>query len=236
MNLQNREAAEVPLARVLYCSQATGEMSKAQVQKIIKTSRSNNSRRGITGAMVYGGGMFIQWLEGPRHEVRKLVATIEMDPRHEVVGYLHKRVGLRKRCYPSSAMHSVAPDEIADGFANCMSLIHDADEQQVIIRMITLLETCEYEASGGKSAVRPPTHAVRDTDGLISLAKNWFLGSAKNFEDSRWLSFLDNVSDHVSSVLSAPPPPPSHYLGRLIASMTAPAPLAFKPMRSNPAN
>jgi hypothetical protein len=52
---------------------------------LFATSRSTNSKRGITGALLLSGPWFVQVLEGPEREVRALYATIAEDPRHHRV-------------------------------------------------------------------------------------------------------------------------------------------------------
>ena len=51
-------------------------MDKEAIASIIATARHHNPRLGITGLLVYGQGIFFQWLEGP-HEPMKY-NTIEL--------------------------------------------------------------------------------------------------------------------------------------------------------------
>ena len=190
MKLQNASVTKERLAGVLYCSQATDEMSSAQLRKIIKTSQVNNSRRGITGLLVYGGGMFMQWLEGPRYEVRKLAASIALDSRHEAIVYLHKMVDLDSRLYRSSAMQNVAPDACRDHFSDCLSLIRDRNDRQLVLQMIALLETRECEAGRPKFAVKPAASASLSVTDSNSMLKDWLVGSLKGLVEKRLLSFL----------------------------------------------
>ena len=190
MNLQNASGSKDRLAGVLYCSQATDEMSGAQLRRIVKTSRMNNTRREITGLLVYGGGMFMQWLEGPRYEVRKLVASIALDPRHEATVYLHKMVDLESRVYGSSAMQNVAPDACRDHFSDCLSLIPDRNDRQLVLQMIALLETREREASRPKFGVGSAASASLSVTNSNLMLKDWLFGGLKGFVDKRLLSFL----------------------------------------------
>ena len=54
----------------------------AEIDKIIATSRRNNLRDGVTGALLYSRGHFVQVLEGPRAMLITKLACIEMDVRH----------------------------------------------------------------------------------------------------------------------------------------------------------
>ena len=60
------------MIRLLYISHATREISEAQIQDILQSSRRNNPALGITGVLVHGGGQFMQILEGPEHAVLRL--------------------------------------------------------------------------------------------------------------------------------------------------------------------
>lgn len=67
---------------LVYVSSATGLLSEEELVSLLRQSRENNTRDGITGMLLYKGGNFMQVVEGPEEEVRKLVARIERDPRH----------------------------------------------------------------------------------------------------------------------------------------------------------
>jgi hypothetical protein len=49
---------------IVYCSQAVQHMDKEALDKIITTAKHHNPRFGITGLLVFGSGIFFQWLEG----------------------------------------------------------------------------------------------------------------------------------------------------------------------------
>jgi hypothetical protein len=81
-------AAESPgkLIRILYYSRAnitgsTTDIASAYVG-ILATAQKNNSRVGITGALMVSGGRFAQILEGPAVAVRNTFERIKLDPRH----------------------------------------------------------------------------------------------------------------------------------------------------------
>lgn len=70
------------MIRLLYCSQAKPEISKEDIENILQTSRKNNSAAEITGALMYGGGRFMQVLEGPEQAVLRTYVNITDDTRH----------------------------------------------------------------------------------------------------------------------------------------------------------
>lgn len=71
---------------VVYVSTATRSFNDEELMALLRQSQESNTRRGITGILLYKETNFIQVLEGPEAIVRERVARIECDPRH--VGFL----------------------------------------------------------------------------------------------------------------------------------------------------
>jgi Sensors of blue-light using FAD len=76
------------LVRLLYASRAA-DTSQAAVDAILAQAREHNPATGITGILCYGGGNFLQAIEGGRLQVSALFGTILADPRHKDVALLH---------------------------------------------------------------------------------------------------------------------------------------------------
>mgnify|MGYP003382720004 CR=1 FL=1 len=72
------------LVRLIYASRAV-DASEADIEDILTQSRQFNPATGITGILCYGGGVFLQALEGGRDCVNDLYAHIQKDPRHKDV-------------------------------------------------------------------------------------------------------------------------------------------------------
>jgi len=70
------------LVRLLYASRVKDATPEA-IDKILSQSRSHNPSTGITGILCYGGGIFLQAIEGGRGPVNELYGMIQKDPRHE---------------------------------------------------------------------------------------------------------------------------------------------------------
>lgn len=68
--------------RILYTSRATNQISLRNVYDIIHTAHSHNNTLGITGALLFIDGYFIQMLEGLPIAVRTRFARIQRDRRH----------------------------------------------------------------------------------------------------------------------------------------------------------
>ncbi|MDP2769915.1 MAG: BLUF domain-containing protein [Giesbergeria sp.] len=76
------------LVRLLYASRAV-DTSAAAIEAILMQSRQHNPGCGITGILCYGGGVFLQAIEGGRPAVNELYGHIQRDPRHKDVELLH---------------------------------------------------------------------------------------------------------------------------------------------------
>jgi len=76
------------LVRLLYVSRATDKDARA-IESILDQSRHHNVSNGITGVLCYGGGIFLQAIEGGRAAVNTLYNHIVSDKRHTDVVLLH---------------------------------------------------------------------------------------------------------------------------------------------------
>jgi Sensors of blue-light using FAD len=76
------------LVRLLYASRAL-DTSPGAIEAILAQSRQYNPTCGITGILCYGGGIFLQAIEGGRMAVNELYGHIQRDVRHKDVALLH---------------------------------------------------------------------------------------------------------------------------------------------------
>ena len=76
------------LVRLIYASRAA-DASAAAIEAILTQAREPNPATGITGVLCYGGGVFLQAIEGGRSQVSALFGHIQRDPRHQDVELLH---------------------------------------------------------------------------------------------------------------------------------------------------
>jgi Sensors of blue-light using FAD len=72
------------LVRLLYASRAVNTQPDA-IEGILAKSRQFNPASGITGILCYGGGIFLQAIEGGRSAVSELYGHIQQDARHKDV-------------------------------------------------------------------------------------------------------------------------------------------------------
>ena len=106
---------------IAYVSVATAPMLETDVAALLTKARANNERDGITGALIFHGGRFIQIFEGDDDMVRRRFAEISADPRHRSVQKMReKTIGARQ--FPQWTMGFRAPSGDAitqlEGFEN----------------------------------------------------------------------------------------------------------------------
>lgn len=97
--------------RLIYVSSATSRISEAEITDILKVSRRNNARQGLTGVMIYHEGSFFQILEGEEDIVEGLFRRIAGDERHHgVIRLLSTSVA--SRAFPDWQMGFVPMDSM----------------------------------------------------------------------------------------------------------------------------
>lgn len=74
--------------QVIYSSASSTPLQQEDLDDILTKARSKNARSGITGALAYVDGCFLQVLEGEAGAVQQLMARIATDLRHERVTVL----------------------------------------------------------------------------------------------------------------------------------------------------
>ena len=76
--------------QIIYTSESSTPMQMDELEELLEHARGSNAKRGITGALVYVDGVFLQILEGDAETVQNLMAKISRDVRHETVTVLKK--------------------------------------------------------------------------------------------------------------------------------------------------
>jgi hypothetical protein len=77
------------LVRLMYASRAVPAIDQEELLAILKKSKANNPKNGVTGALCFSEGVFLQVLEGGRSAVNKLYNRIASDSRHTDVVLLN---------------------------------------------------------------------------------------------------------------------------------------------------
>jgi hypothetical protein len=100
--------------QIIYSSEAATPMQADDLQELLDHSRRSNAAKGITGALIYAEGVFLQILEGDKVLLHELMAKIRRDLRHESVLVLRESevpaaiFGSWKMAYVSATPKQVA--------------------------------------------------------------------------------------------------------------------------------
>jgi hypothetical protein len=132
---------EPTLYNVVYCSRATAGVDNDAVDRIIATARRLNPPNGITGILVFGSGIFVQWLEGPRDNVMQLMANLRVDPRHEQIVQLSESEEVRERLFPDWDMELVTGEHIREVLLDARESASDARNALALDRLLADLDT-----------------------------------------------------------------------------------------------
>jgi hypothetical protein len=73
------------MRQIFYASSARKDMTRVGIEALLERARAHNTRVGITGILLYKGGIFLQLIEGPDAEITALFKRIQLDPRHDHV-------------------------------------------------------------------------------------------------------------------------------------------------------
>lgn len=129
--------AATALETFVYCSRAAEGVGDVEVDRLIEFSQRRNVTRGITGVLVFGNGVFFQWVEGPPTEVQNLVASLHGDSRHHDIVELDRSIDNRERLYPAWDMERVEADDIR---AVLLDALDSAEDENNIAALNRILE------------------------------------------------------------------------------------------------
>lgn len=76
--------------QLVYSSASSTPMQLEELEDLLEQAQANNAIHGITGALVYADGFFLQILEGDRESVERLMERISRDLRHETLTVLQE--------------------------------------------------------------------------------------------------------------------------------------------------
>ena len=137
------------LHNAVYCSRVSAGIDDAAVAKIIEISRRKNPEQGITGLLVFGSGIFFQWLEGPKDNVTELMARITTDNRHEQVVHLAAGDEVRERMFPNWDMELVTGDDIRDVLTDALDNAREPKNADALRLLLKHLDEGELSSLEG---------------------------------------------------------------------------------------
>jgi len=129
------------LGSFVYCSRAAEGVDDDEVDRIVEWSQRRNVERDITGVLVFGSGVFFQWIEGPPVEVEKLIASLHGDPHHYDIVPLDRSVEKRERVYPDWEMERVAADDIRAVLQDALGSAEDVNNIAALKRILKHLDS-----------------------------------------------------------------------------------------------
>jgi len=124
----------------VYCSRSAAGIDDAAVAGIIEASQRNNPRHGITGLLVFGSGIFFQWLEGPRDNIMLLRSAISKDARHDTIVTLSENEEVRERLFPEWDMELVTDSDIRDVLSDALESAEDPKNADALQRLIDQID------------------------------------------------------------------------------------------------
>ena len=129
------------LQTFVYCSRAAEGVDDVEVGRIIERSQHRNVARKITGVLVFGSGIFFQWIEGPPAQVENLITSLQGDPRHYDIVTLNRSVEKRERLYPNWEMERVEADDIRAVLQEALGSAEDENNIAALTRILQHLES-----------------------------------------------------------------------------------------------
>lgn len=136
------------LFNLVYCSRAAAGVDDAEVDRIVATAQAGNRVRGITGLLVFGGGMFFQWLEGRREQVLELMDLIQADPRHHALVVLDTDEEWRERLFGDWSMERVGPEDVRGVLLDALGATTRPGSAKMLREMLMLLDSGRLGEAG----------------------------------------------------------------------------------------
>ena len=136
------------LEMFVYCSRAAEGVDDAEVGRIVERSQQRNVARDITGVLVFGSGVFFQWIEGPPTQVQDLIASLHSDPRHYDIVSLDQSVEKRERVYPNWQMELVGADDIREVLQDAVEAAEDKNNVAALRRILGHLSSGPLDTLG----------------------------------------------------------------------------------------
>ncbi|BDT68181.1 hypothetical protein os1_23630 [Comamonadaceae bacterium OS-1] len=74
-----------PLLSLVYVSSAHQPLGEPELEQLLHKARDRNQQNALTGVLLYNGGNFMQYLEGPSQALQETYRRIACDPLHHNV-------------------------------------------------------------------------------------------------------------------------------------------------------
>ena len=127
------------LYNFVYCSRAADGVDDVEVGRIVEAAQRHNLECGITGVLVFGSGVFFQWIEGPTAQMRSLIAGLHGDRRHFDIVALTRSEEKRERLYPNWGMEKVDAEDICVVLEDALESAEDENNVAALKRILEQL-------------------------------------------------------------------------------------------------
>jgi len=117
----------------------------ADIERIIASARRNNAGLGITGLLVFGSGVFFQWLEGPRSGIDVMRRRLAADTRHDTIIALDESEELRERLFPEWDMELVSATAIREVLVDAIDDAGESSNAAALQRLLAMLDRTEMQ-------------------------------------------------------------------------------------------
>lgn len=98
---------------LIYCSIANPNLEEKDIFNILQKARDSNSKKGITGCLLFHDNKFIQILQGDKKNLQNLIEEIKKDVRHNSVMVLaENKIANRVFDKWSMAYHKVENNDV----------------------------------------------------------------------------------------------------------------------------
>lgn len=95
---------------IIYMSTASWPMTDAELEDLLRQAQQGNERAGITGALVYGDGQFMQIMEGEQAVLEDLYTHLGQDRRHKgLFKFADRAIPARRFAEWSMGFQAVSP-------------------------------------------------------------------------------------------------------------------------------
>lgn len=95
--------------QLMYCSRKARAMDESALADLVEQAARRNARHRISGTLLAGCGMYLQFLEGPVRELDALWDRLQHDRRHAKPQLLMKNLRGAGRLYPVTPLALLYP-------------------------------------------------------------------------------------------------------------------------------
>lgn len=114
--------------RIVYASTAASTLAYDDLVGLLRHAARHNDEADITGLLVYGGGLFLQVLEGERATVNRLYNRIVADDRHTDCTLLLAE-SIEMRVFSEWTMKLVGLDDLPTAKRRALLLRHSGRQR-----------------------------------------------------------------------------------------------------------